>query len=67
MTKGQIKIAQIIAKRDGIPFIEAKGLVEDTLIQIDYALTNGTYDEVEDIVSSELGLEIDYIFDLLTF
>ena len=32
---------------------------------IDEALICGDYDEVEDIVASELGLEMDYIYDIM--
>ena len=67
MTNGQIKIASIISKRDGIPITEAMQIVRDCLIQIDYSLTQGNYDEVEEVINGDLGLELDYVYDLLMF
>lgn len=67
MTKGQMKIATIISKRNGIPITEAVQIVKDCLLQIDYSLTQGNYDEVEEVINGDLGLELDYLYDLLMF
>ena len=56
-------VVAILMKRDGMSRAEAiarvtevRGMIEDV---------NGDYDETEQIMIDELGLEMDYIFDIL--
>lgn len=56
-------IVEILCRRDGISVKEAIGRVEDVRRMI--AESNYGYDEVEGILATELGLEMDYIYDLI--
>ena len=59
---GQKKVAEILCRRDGMTMEEAMELVEMTAVEI----TGCNYmDEVEDIIMNNLGLEMDYIFDII--
>lgn len=63
-------VARIIAKRDGISINEALAAIDDVIEQINDVMETSpsafyAYDEVAEIVRSELGLEPDYIIDLL--
>lgn len=57
------KVVEILMKRDGLTEREAKQLLNETRKMIYNC--NGNYDEMEDIVIDQLGLELDYIFDIL--
>lgn len=59
----QNKIRDILCRRDGITPEEAQALIDETIEEIH--ATNYDYDEVIDIMMSNLGLEGDYILDLL--
>ena len=59
------EIKYILMKRDGISAAEADDIIEATKEEIDEALAVGDYDEVEDIMACNLGLEMDYIFELV--
>lgn len=59
------RVVKILMKRDGMTEKEAKEQVADVSEQIQVALLNGWIDEVEDIMMDELGLEMDYIEDVL--
>lgn len=59
------KIVSVLMKRDNMTQQEAehhfnyvKGLIDD-------AISSGDYIEVDEIMYSELGLELDYIFDII--
>lgn len=56
-------IIEILCRRDGISVREAKQRVEH--VQDLLAQSNYGYEEVEDILYTELGLEMDYIHDLI--
>ena len=59
---GQRKVAEILCRRDGMTMEEAMELVEMTAVEItgcDYIV------EVEDIIMNNLGLELDYVFDII--
>lgn len=62
-TATQQKIAAILCRRDGITFAEAEALIKLTIEEIEEA--DGDYETVTDIMMNNLGLEMDYIFDLL--
>lgn len=64
MSSGERKVAEILCRRDGITMEEA-----DELISIAISLMEDCsfeMDECEGIMADVLGLEMDYIFDLLT-
>lgn len=54
-------LIEILVKRDGIDEEEAKELILETQEQI----INSDPFEAEDIICENLGLELDYIFDIL--
>lgn len=59
-------VVKILMNRDGMSINDARALVEETREEINDAVSNGGgYDEIEDIIAGNLGLEMDYIFDLL--
>lgn len=59
----QNKIRDILCRRDGISPEEAQALIDQTIEEIH--ATDYDYEEVIDIMMSNLGLEGDYILDLL--
>lgn len=59
------EIINILMRRDGISENEARNLVEDCMLEIHEAIAAGRYMEAEDIIASYLGLEPDYIMDLI--
>jgi hypothetical protein len=58
-------VVEILMKRDGLTEREAQETVDNVREMIAEAFECGCYSEVEDIVMSELGLEMDYIDELL--
>ena len=56
-------VVAILMKRDGMSRAEAVALVTGVRGMIEDA--GGDYDEAEQIMIDELGLEMDYIFDIL--
>ena len=65
MLTGHERIIDILIRRDEITLEEAREQVEETVILINESVESGSYCEVEDVLAGELGLEMDYIFDLL--
>lgn len=59
------EIIDILMKRDGVTKEEARNILQETREMINDAIASGNFDEVEDIVYSELGLEMDYIDELI--
>lgn len=59
------EIVKILMRRDGISRLEAENLVEECKEELWNAAARGNYQECEDIVASYLGLEPDYLDDLL--
>ncbi len=59
------RIVDILMKRDGVTEEEARNTLQETREMINDAIASGNFDEVEDIVYSELGLEMDYIDELI--
>ena len=57
------EVVRVLMNRDGITESEAEKMVNDVREMIYNC--NGDYDEAEEIMSSELGLEMDYITDIL--
>ena len=60
-------IVRILIERDGLTPSEANAAVDEAKALIEDAAERGDYMECEDIMYSELGLELDYIFDVLGF
>lgn len=52
-------------KRDGVSQREAQKMVTLATAEMEDAIICGDYQLAEDILMSDLGLEMDYIFDLL--
>ena len=66
MKSGHDKIIAILIERDELTEEEAREQVEDAVEAINDILENGgSYEEAEDVLLEDLGLEMDYIFDLL--
>ncbi len=61
------KVISILMKRDDMTLEDARDLVADVREQIEEAVADGDYEYAEDIMLSELGLEMDYIFDILGY
>lgn len=57
------RVIEILCRRDGISVKEAAARVRS--VQEQLAGANYDYDEVEDIMANELGLEMDFVMDLL--
>ena len=62
MTK---RIVQILMERDGLSKDEAIALLKDVRAELYECIDKGDYSSAEDIMLDELGLEMDYIFDLI--
>ena len=58
-------IKEILIDRDGMTSEEADELIEAVREDINFAASNGDYELAEDIMLGDLGLEMDYIFELL--
>ena len=66
MKTGHDRIIAILMERDELTKEEAREQVEDAVDAINDILENGgSYEEAEDVLLEDLGLEMDYIFDLL--
>lgn len=66
MKTGHDRIIAILMERDELTEEEAREQVEDVAKAINDNLENGgSYEEAEDVLLEDLGLEMDYIFDLL--
>lgn len=59
------KVVKILMERDGVSEEEAVDTVKQVKSEIYAAAESGDPDEVEDIMYSLLGLEMDYLFDIL--
>lgn len=59
MTAGQEKIINILMKRDNIDREDAKDLINECVEELE----NGNHEAISDV----LGLEGDYIFDVLGY
>lgn len=59
------EIIKILMERDGMTEKEAKEAYEETKEHIFEAIESGDFYEAEDIMLDDLGLEMDYIFDML--
>lgn len=56
------QLAALISRRDGISINEARNIVEDTQYEIQELIARGChYDDIEETLAYNLGLEPDYI------
>lgn len=58
-------IVEVLMNRDGVTEKEAKAQVAVAKERINEAIEAGRFFEVDDIMYEELGLEMDYIFELI--
>ena len=58
-------IKQILMDRDDMTAEEAEDLIAEVKEEIQIAAEDGDYGLVEDIMYDDLGLELDYIFELI--
>lgn len=59
------RIIKILMNRDDMTKEEATEVVMDTKKMVESAIRSGDYTAAEDIFMEELGLEIDYMVNLL--
>ena len=59
------KIISILMKRDGLSLEEARRQCEDTVTEVRMAIASGDYMLAEELMMSDLGLEPDYLMDIL--
>ena len=58
-------IIKVLMERDGCTYEEAKEIFEDTRAEIADALAGTNVLSIEEILYDNLGLELDYIWDLI--
>jgi len=62
------EIIEILMKRDGLSFDNASDVVNDLREQLTLMVDEGSgLTEIQDYFSDELGLEPDYLFEILDF
>lgn len=59
------RIKKVLMERDGMDEQEASQVVDEVIESIGEAVMTGSLEDAEDILMSELGLEPDYIEDIL--
>ena len=59
------EVVKILMRRDGISEQEALEAIQDCREQIYYFCARGDYISAEDAIMSELGLEPDYLMEIL--
>lgn len=59
------KIISILMKRDGLSFEEARRQCESTVTEVRMAIASGDFLLAEELMMSDLGLEPDYLMDIL--
>lgn len=59
------EIIEILMRRDGVTYEEAKAMYLDCKSEIEDVLDGTSCLTVEEILMSELGLEPDYIFNFI--
>ena len=59
------RVVSILMKRDGYSKEEAIEIINNCREEINEAIADGDYDLAEDILACDLGLEPDYIMDIL--
>lgn len=59
------KVINILIERDNLTEAEATNVLNETRKAINDEIASGNISDVEDIIADYLGLEMDYIFDIL--
>jgi hypothetical protein len=59
------RIIEILMARDGVTYDEAKEMYEDAKAELMDAIDGTSGLDPEEVLMSELGLEMDYILDLI--
>jgi hypothetical protein len=59
------EIIEIIMRRDGVTYEEAKEMYENCKAELEDAIMGTSCLDPEEILMGELGLEMDYIFNFL--
>ena len=59
------RVVKILMERDGYSKENAYDLVNEVRAEMQEAIADGDYELAEDIIMGDLGLEPDYIFDIL--
>lgn len=60
-------VVRILMNRDGMSESEANELLSNVRQEIDVALQDNDYSLVEVIIYSDLGLELDYLIDIICY
>ena len=58
-------ITEVLMRRDGLSEEDAKREVEDFRADIEDSIMSGNLEDIEDTLMNDLGLEPDYLLDLL--
>lgn len=58
-------ITEVLMRRDGLSEEDAKREVEDFKADIEDSIMSGNLEDIEDALMYDLGLEPDYLLDLL--
>lgn len=59
------EVIRILMHRDGIDKAEAKNMIKGFFDDVEDVINSGDYEAIEDILMDDLGLEPDYIPQLL--
>lgn len=59
------KVIAILMQRDGMTRDEAKKFLDDVMREVEDAIANGDYELAEDIWMGDVGLETDYLMEVL--
>ena len=58
-------ITEVLMRREGLSEEDAKREVEDFRADIEDSIMSGNLEDIEDALMNDLGLEPDYLLDLL--
>lgn len=59
------RVTDVLMRRDNLTLDEAQELEDEVRDEIYNLMTAGDFYGVEDVMASDLGLEMDYIMDIL--
>lgn len=58
-------ITEVLMRRDGLSEEDAKREVDDFRADIEDSIMSGNLEDIEDALMNDLGLEPDYLMDIL--
>lgn len=58
-------VTEVLMRRDGLSEEDAKREVEDFKADIEDSIMSGNLEDIEDALMNDLGLEPDYLMDIL--